>query len=339
MKAYALHGIGDLRYEDRETPECPPGWAIVRVKAAGICSSDIPRIFTKGTYHFPTVPGHEFAGIVEAVGDVRDERWIGKHVGVFPLIPCGACPQCEAARYEMCENYDYIGSRRDGAFAELVAAPVWNLIEAPEKVLFEKLALSEPLAVALHAVKRAGEMNGRRAAVIGTGMIGIAAACWAKKRGAGQVRVYGRGEKKRGIVEQFGGIEYCGGDDAQTVSPADVVIEAVGTPESVEQAVRLTAPQGKLVLVGNPSGDIGLKQDVYWRLLRKQIQVCGTWNSSYNGKEASDWTEVLQALQAADFETEKLITHVFRQEELPQALEMMAGHRETYCKVMTKWND
>ena len=127
MKAYNLHAKNDLRYEEVEYPECPSGWSIVKVRYAGICSSDIPRVFTKGTYHFPTIPGHEFSGVVDKVADKTDEHLVGKKVGIFPLIPCRKCEQCKTGHYEMCSNYDYVGSRRDGGFAEYVAVPVWNL--------------------------------------------------------------------------------------------------------------------------------------------------------------------------------------------------------------------
>ena len=99
MKAYVLEGIDNLQYEEVPIPKCNSGWAIVQVKASGICSSDIPRIFVKGTYHFPTIPGHEFSGIVVDVGDRKDEYLIGKRVGVFPLIPCRACEQCKQQKY------------------------------------------------------------------------------------------------------------------------------------------------------------------------------------------------------------------------------------------------
>ena len=100
MKAYILHGIGDLRYEDCSLPEIRPGWALVKVLAAGICSSDIPRIFEKGTYHFPTIPGHEFSGRVEKVANAEDGKWLNKRVGIFPLIPCKKCVSCEKGQYE-----------------------------------------------------------------------------------------------------------------------------------------------------------------------------------------------------------------------------------------------
>lgn len=106
------------------------------MKAAGICSSDIARVFTKGTYHFPTIPGHEFAGIVDSVSSEEDKGLVGKHVGIFPLIPCRECPQCKDKHYEMCAHYDYVGSRRDGGFAEYVAVPVWNLIPLSDAISF-----------------------------------------------------------------------------------------------------------------------------------------------------------------------------------------------------------
>ena len=136
MKAYVLNGIGKLDYMDVPAPELKSGWALVKVKAAGICGSDIPRIFQTGTYHFPTIPGHEFAGVVTEVCDDKDREWIGKRVGIFPLIPCQECFVCRSGQYEMCRSYDYLGSRRDGGFAEYAAVPVWNLIELPEEMVY-----------------------------------------------------------------------------------------------------------------------------------------------------------------------------------------------------------
>lgn len=336
MKAYVLHGVNDLRYEDVPIPECPKGWVIVQVKSAGICSSDIARVFTKGTYHFPTIPGHEFSGVVYGVADGENQHWIGKRVGVFPLIPCRECPQCKKKQYEMCANYDYVGSRRDGAFAEYVAVPIWNLLPLPDEVPLEVAAMLEPLSVGLHALKKAEIKQTDSVAVIGTGMIGISAAQWAKKYTAGEVVVIGRNENKRYLVESTGlpyevhtkldGKEY------------DVVLEAVGTPESVDLALNLIRPGGTVVLMGNPSGDILLTQNTYWRILRKQLIVKGTWNSFYDGDNKSDWTEAIEALAKGEVEVKSLISHTFPQERLIDGLQLMRDHKEPYCKIMTTWN-
>ncbi len=336
MEAYVLTGIGDLRLQQVERPKCPPGWAVVKVKAAGICSSDLPRIFVKGTYHFPTIPGHEFAGVVDEVASAQDRPWLGKRVGVFPLIPCMQCPQCKQERYEMCSQYDYIGSRRDGAFAEYVAVPVWNLIELPENISYKAGAVMEPFAVALHAVKRVGVERGNRVAVVGTGVIGFAAAQWAAERGALQVCVIGRSEGKRKIAARIPGIEYVvAGDSA---GEFDVVIEAVGTSAAIGQAVRLAGASGRIVLAGNPEGTITLEQDAYWRILRKQLCAIGTWNSQYRGDRPSDWTEARDALSRRSVLAEPLITHVFEHRELKRGLALMKNHLEPCCKVMTIWN-
>lgn len=334
MKAYVLHQVNDLRYEDVYIPNCPKGWALVKVKAAGICSSDIARVFTKGTYHFPTIPGHEFSGIVERVGDNVDASFIGRHVGVFPLIPCKECGQCRGKHFEMCAHYDYIGSRRDGAFSEYVAAPVWNLIPLDEEISFTSAAMLEPLSVALHACKISRMGIGHSVGIVGTGMIGIAAGLWAKKKNASSVTIIGRSEDKRQLVESIG-LDYV----TESESDFDFVLEAVGTPISISSAISLTKPGGTLVLMGNPSADILIKQDIYWRILRKQLRLYGTWNSSFDGKHPSDWTEAANALANKEINVEPLISHCFSQDNLKEGLYLMKDKKEPYCKVMTIWNE
>ncbi|MEY8259529.1 galactitol-1-phosphate 5-dehydrogenase [Oscillospiraceae bacterium 50-60] len=333
MKAYMLHGIGDLRYEERPLPELRPGWALVRVLAAGICSSDIPRIFEKGTYHFPTIPGHEFSGLVEAAADGSGRQWIGRRVGIFPLIPCKNCPSCRKGQYETCSNYDYIGSRRDGAFAEFTAVPVWNLIALPETVSDIQGALLEPAAVALHAVKRAEVSPGDDVCVVGTGAIGLLAGQWAKIFGAGRVVIKGRGEAKRQIVQRCG-LEYAA--DSRIGEEFGRVIEAVGSAQALEESLSLTAPGGKLVLMGNPDGPRTLSQDLYWRILRKQLTLTGTWNSSYGG-ENSDWAAAVQAMGEGTLQTEAVVSHVLEREALAARLAVMRGHTEAFCKVVVKF--
>ena len=337
MKAYILHGINKLHYNKIEIPNCPEDWAIVKVKAAGICSSDIPRIFTKGTYHFPTIPGHEISGIVYSVGNQKHHHLIGEHVGIFPLIPCKSCPQCMNKNYEMCNNYDYIGSRRNGGFAEYVAVPIWNLIILPKDIPFTTAALLEPLAVAHHAMKLGNINKGDSVAIIGTGMIGISAALWAYKFGAKNVTVIGRSESKRKLVEDLG-INYSIINENNS-SNYDIVLEAVGSSESIIQSIQYASSGGNIILMGNPSGDILLPQDVYWRILRKQIRIIGTWNSSYDGLNTSDWTETVNAICQKEITVEKLISHTYTQEKLLEGLLLMKDHTEPYCKVMTIWEN
>lgn len=331
MKAYVLHGIGDLRYEDVPLPEVPSGWALVRVLAAGICSSDIPRIFEKGTYHFPTIPGHEFCGVVESVADSTDGAWVGKRVGVFPLIPCKQCPSCEKGAYETCLHYDYLGSRRDGGFAEYAAVPVWNLLELPGTVTDLQGALLEPASVALHAVKRAEIRPGESVCVIGTGAIGLLAAQWAKLRGAGRVCVKGRSAAKAEFARKCG-VEYVTGE---TEDRFDCVMEAVGTERAFAESLTAADYFGKIVLIGNPDGERRLSQNLYWSILRKQLTLTGTWNSSYGGS-GSDWAEALTAMESGTLKTEAVVSHTLTPADLPRGLEMMRDQTEPYCKVVVE---
>ena len=330
MKAYVLHGIGDLRYEDVPLPEVPPGWALVRVAAAGICSSDIPRIFEKGTYHFPTIPGHEFCGSVEKTANPEDRHWLGKRVGVFPLIPCKKCASCQRGEYETCENYDYLGSRRDGGFAEYAAVPVWNLIELPETVSDTQGALLEPAAVALHGVRRAGVRPGDSVCVVGSGAIGLLAGQWAKILGAGKVAVKGRSEEKRELAEKCG-LEYLTDLDGEQFNR---VIEAVGSEKALAETITLTAPGGKLVLMGNPDGPRTLPQNLYWRILRKQLSLIGTWNSSYGGPD-SDWPVTVRTMESGRLRTDVIVSHI-QASDLPPVLDKMRGKKVSYSKIILK---
>lgn len=337
MKAYSLYGINDLKYVDVDIPKLEDGWALIQVKAAGICSSDIARVFTKGTYHFPTIPGHEFSGIVYAVANEKHKGLVGKRVGIFPLIPCRQCEQCVDRHYEMCNSYDYVGSRRDGGYAEYVAVPVWNLIIFDSNVPYEEIAMMEPLAVALHAMKQAEIKKGDSVAIVGTGMIGFAAAQWALKLGATKVTVIGRGLDKKVIADSIADIEYITNEDVN--QEYDVVLEAVGSNGAIDLSLNVVKPAGTVVLMGNPEGDICLKQSTYWRILRKQLRLVGTWNSSYENNEQCDWTEVKDVLINHEIQAKSLISHTFNKEELAKGLELMKSHKEPYCKVMTLWNN
>lgn len=328
MKAYVLHGVNDLRLEDRPVPEIKSGWALVRVLAAGICSSDIPRIFEKGTYKFPTIPGHEFCGIVEQTADEKDRKWVGRRVGIFPLIPCKQCAACRRGEYELCDNYDYIGSRRDGGFAEYVAVPVWNLVELPNDINDLAGAILEPVSVALHAVRRLGDVSGKSVCIVGTGAIGLLSGQWAKVQGAANVTIKGRSRSKEAMVNRLR-LDFSVCNDRQF----DCVVEAVGSEQAVCSAVDLAAPGGRLVLLGNPAGSITLPQEIYWRILRKQITVTGSWNSSY-GCAQDDWTEAVGKLCEGKIRLDEIVTHRFRKEGLFDALKMLTEKKEVYCKAM-----
>jgi len=302
MKAWILHGNNDIKLNDVPIPMLKDGEVLVQVKAVGICTSDVPRVYEKGAYHYPIILGHEFSGITSG----------GRRVGVFPLIPCHICDSCQTGHYETCSDYSYIGSRQDGAYAEYVAVPEWNLIDLPKSVTFEQAALLEPAAVAFHAVKRMQSHSITNAAVIGNGVIGNLIGVWLMQYGIQIVDVLGR-------------------NDNNTYSNYDVCIEAAGTSESFRRCVELTCPNGEILLVGNPDNNFNIDQKLYWQILRKQVTVNGVWNSSY----PSEWQQVLE--HADKIQLDRFISHIYEFNELDKAFEMIHGKKEKHSKVMVKF--
>ncbi|MCI8510496.1 MAG: galactitol-1-phosphate 5-dehydrogenase [Lachnospiraceae bacterium] len=361
MKAWVLHEVGDIRLETAERPQPQPGEVLVAVKAAGVCGSDIPRIYQTGAHKAPLIPGHEFSGVVEELGKGVSEEWLGKRVGVFPLIPCKNCAPCQKKQYELCKQYDYLGSRRDGGFAEYAAVQAWNLLELPEGVSYEEAAMLEPMAVAVHAMRRAGALEGKSVAVCGLGTIGLLLLMFlldAGRRGEaagpgrpeGEKRIFAVGNKElqRETAMRLGLSEenFC---DSRTMDAkdwlfertcgagADVFFECVGKNETIKQAIRGTAASGRVVLVGNPNSDMSLERDVYWKILRNQLLVTGTWNSSFRHSPEDDWQYALKRIANKQIRPAGLITHSLRMEELEHGLHIMRDKTEAYLKVMGRF--
>jgi L-iditol 2-dehydrogenase len=348
MKAYVLEAVNQLEYKEVKTPELHPGEALVEVMAAGICGSDIPRIFETGTYHFPTIPGHEFSGRVAEVyrGESDLTGWLGKRVGVFPLIPCMECAPCRNRQYEMCHHYNYLGSRCDGGFAEYVAVPVWNLIPLPEEVSYEEAALLEPASVALHAARRLDLTGVQSVALFGLGTIGILIAEWLSVMGVPRVFATGHSARHGSLMksvtcEEYEYLNIASGENAadwilqQTDGQgADVVIDCVADSGSLADAFLAVCAGGQILEVGNPKGDMQLSRDVYWKLLRKQVRVTGTWNSSYTQESGDDWHTVLDHCADGSLKLGELITHRLPFDALAEGLRIMRDRTEYHNKIM-----
>lgn len=345
MKAYVLEEIGRLKYKEVAVPKLKSGEVLVEVMAAGICGSDIPRIFETGTYHFPTIPGHEFSGRVVASYDDNKSQWMGKRVGIFPLIPCGECFTCREELYEMCRNYNYLGSRCDGGFAEYVAVPEWNLIELPEAVSYEEAAMLEPASVALHAVRRLDLRKVNTVALLGLGTIGILITEWLHIFGVEHVYASGHKAGHGELMKKCASdtYEYC--DSAKMDVKewlmektdrhgADVVIDCVASSESLGTCLNCVKPGGQILLVGNPKADIQLKKDDYWKLTRHQIRLTGTWNSKFVHDAEDDWNTVLARCVSGKLKLKELMTHKLPFEKLDEGLSIIREGKEYRNKIM-----
>ena len=342
MDACVLHAIGDLRFETIADPKPSACEVLVKIKASGICGSDLPRVFTKGTYHFPTIPGHEFSGEIIELGEDVDKSLLGRKTAVFPLLPCFECDMCEVGNYASCRDYNYFGSRCDGAFAEYISVPVWNLVLADDALSYEEAAMVEPAAVSLHALGRAGVTLGDTVAVFGAGPIGLMLAALAKAWGALNVILIDIDTKKIMFAKSLGYryvLNATSDDYVEQVMAitggrgVDIAVEGAGAGASYAGCLRITKPFGKVVLMGNPFGDMTLSQKDYWEILRKQLSLFGTWNSNYT-QTKNDWQTALEAMSQGKLEVKPFITHRFHLAECNQALEMMRDKTTFFNKVM-----
>ncbi|MCM1119879.1 MAG: galactitol-1-phosphate 5-dehydrogenase [bacterium] len=350
MKAYVLHDINDLRYEDVAIPPLMDNDVLIEIHAAGVCGSDIPRIFQTGSYYYPLIVGHEFSGKVVDVGRYADRSWMGKRVCIFPLIPCRKCIPCREGHYELCREYSYLGSRRNGGFAEYVAVPQWNLLELPDIVTYGQAAIMEPMAVAVHAMRHAllkSLIPSAKVAVCGLGAIGIWLTMFLKEADISNVFVVGNKDIQHKAAIELGlpDKDFC---DSRSMSPhewlmdrtdgqgVDVYFECVGKNETISEGIDSVAPGGVVQLVGNPVSNIILEKNIYWKILRNQLTVQGSWNSSFTHDADDDWHYVLDRLRNGKICPEKYITHRFDFEELLSGLEVMRDKKEEYIKIIVE---
>lgn len=347
MKAWVLNNVGDIRLQEREQPRLAGGEVLIRVKAAGICASDVPRIYETGAHRMPLVPGHEFSGVVEDVGAEVSPQWISRRVGVFPLIPCRKCAFCRDKRYELCRNYDYIGSRRDGAFAEYVTAPWENLIVLPPHVTYEEGAMLEPMSVAVHAIRRGLRLSAlskdAAVAVCGLGTIGFLVTMFLMEMGYQNLYLIGKHDFQREKARELGVAENRYYDIreefgtnwfAKRTGGADLFFECAGHNQSVALGVSGMKAGGTVVFVGNPKTDMALSQNTYWQILRNQIIITGSWNSSFCAETDDDWHYALEEVSSKRVVPLKLLSHTFPMRDLERGLSVMRQKTESAFKLM-----
>jgi len=340
MRAAVLHAIGDLRVEEVPDPALAPGeeTCLVRVSYAGVCSSDIGRVFRDGTYSFPLIPGHEFAGVVEACGPSCPVG-LGQAVAVYPLLPCFRCPSCQRKQYPQCENYNYFGSRCDGGFAEYVKAPYFNLVPVPAGLSLREAALCEPASVALHGLRLAAVKAGDRLLIFGAGAIGVLLAQWAFLLGATEVTLADISARKleagRAVCPRatFLNSSATPLEELLGARRFSLCVEGAGAAACYSAAIRYAENNGRVLLVGNPASDVGLERSLVSQILRKQLTIQGTWNSNIAEPE-NEWARTLATAASGKLALAGLITHCYPLEEIGAALEMMRAGKEFFSRVL-----
>lgn len=343
MRGLTLESLGSFKLLNRDIQEPGPDEVLLKVKACGICGSDIPRAFVNGPYHYPTILGHEFSGKIVKIGNGVNGDLVGRKAAVFPLLPCFKCIFCRNNHYAQCEQYDYFGSRRDGGFQEYLVIPVFNLVLLEDSVSFEEAAMIEPLTVAQHVIRKAEMKLNDSIAVFGAGPIGLMTARWAKLNGASDIFLVDVDSEKIAFATSLGfkqvynssekDIQEVLSDETGKLGP-DIVIEASGTAVAYMDCLKSVRAFGKVVMLGNPKSDVTIPKKVYDQFMRKEAVVQGMFNSVYQAFPNNEWEVSAKILAEKRIEVKDLITHRKPLDQLEELFYRIRDKKEFYCKAM-----
>lgn len=292
MQACVLHAARDLRLEDRDLLPLAPQEVRIRVRAGGICGSDLHYFFHGRVGDFvirePLVPGHEFAGEVAEVGTGVQRLQPGQRVCVNPSRSCGTCPRCREGRPNLCERVFFMGSaskfpHMHGGFAEFVTVDENQCFPVSGALPFAEMALAEPLSVALHAAQRAGNLMGRSVLVTGAGPIGQLVMLAARRGGAAHVAITDMMAAPLAAARAMGadaGFDVGQGtgallEEAARIGGYDVVFEASGASAALNAALLAVRTGGIVVQVGSlPGGETPVLAN---RVMAREIDLRGAF--------------------------------------------------------------
>jgi 2-desacetyl-2-hydroxyethyl bacteriochlorophyllide A dehydrogenase len=310
MRAVEVTGERGLAETELPDPAPGPGEVAIDVAVCGICGSDL-HMLPSPAIAPGTVMGHEFSGLVAALGEGVEAPSEGARVCVLPMDPCGACPVCLGGNEHLCVEMPVRGhglGGRPGAFAERVLAPAANVFELPDSVSDEQGALVEPLSVGVHAVRLAEADPGDPVVVLGAGPIGVMTALALRARGFERVVVVEPGERRRQRISalDFEAVPMEGVHEAVVERlgselPA-AVLECAGHPSALGLALELVRPAGVVVAAGVLEEPVPLNQLL---LILKEARLVGSF-----AYRREDFVEALELIASGAVPTDQLITEV-----------------------------
>ncbi|CDQ38456.1 galactitol-1-phosphate 5-dehydrogenase [Virgibacillus salexigens] len=344
MKALKLYAKRDIRYEEEETPRIEQNnEVIIKVKAVGICGSDLSRYKKLGPYVEGMVFGHEFAGEVVETGSAVEEIQVGDRVSGCPTYCCGKCMYCQKGELARCEKLIVIGAKHPGAYAEYVKLPEANVIPIPDGVDFDTAAMIEPSAVVAHGFYRTSLQPGQDVAIMGCGNIGLLAIQWAKVFGARHIYAIDIDEQKLATAKQLGADYIIHSREVPAYQQlhkvtdglgADIAIEAAGSPVTSAQIFSLIKKGGEVVFMGIPYADVMIERFYFEHIVRNELTVLGSWNaisSPYPGKE---WEMAMNFMKNGQLNVKPIISHRIPLIDGPSIFETIIQQQGSFGKVL-----
>jgi len=321
MKALVFDGPGDVRLKEVPRPEISDDEVLIRTRFAAVCGTDA-HMLTGG---FPAkkgiVMGHEASGVAEAVGSRVTHIKPGQQVVGSPIVVCGSCLACRSGRYNVCQHRKHLGIEADGVFAEYFKLPGYSVFPAPPGLSPEEGALVEPAAVGYHAVCRAAPTPSDTVVVMGAGPIGLFILESIVAFGCQKIIVSGHRQRRLDLAKELGAHRVVSPpeEDLEAVvmeetggSGADIVIEAVGRPDTIAQSVRLARSAGRIMMVGIPGEPVPFD---FIHLVRREVDLLTSDASLY----AYERIHELVAKKILD--ARPLITHTFPFDRAIEAIE------------------
>ncbi len=314
MKALVLKEYRCFAVEDFPIPQLQPDEALVRVRACGICGSDVHGMDgSSGRRIPPIIMGHEAAGEIAELGSAVTSWKVGEHVTFDSTVSCGDCWYCRRGQVNLCENRQVLGVsckeyRRHGAFAEYVAVPIRILYRLPDNLTFDQAAMVESVSVAVHAVDRTPLSLNSSVAVVGAGMIGTLVVQALRVAGCGQIIALDLDQERMRLASQLGATKAIKADDPDLLQKiyavtdgrgVDAAFEVVGLEETLKTAINCVRKGGSVTLIGNlrPHVDLPLQA-----VVTRELRLIGTCAS------AGEYPACLNLISAGQINVTEFIT-------------------------------
>ncbi len=339
MKAFYIKEPGETAIEELQQPRPAPGELLLQTRLIGLCGTDLSTFRGKNPLvSYPRIPGHEIAAtIVEVGSEVPAEFEAGMNVTVYPNTHCGKCASCKRGRTNACKFNETLGVQRDGAMKGFFVAP-WQKAYRAENLSLRELSLVEPLAIGFHAVERGRVTASDAVAVLGCGMVGLGALASAAGRGATTIAI-DLDDEKLVLAKQVGAQHAINSRNGsvhealQTITDGlgpDVVIEAVGVPDTYRLAVEEVAHTGRVVYIGWAKEPVCYETKLF---VHKEMDILGSRNS------LTEFPAVIEMLSKKAFPVEATISATVSLDEAAGALRRWSESPQSYTKILVEMND
>jgi D-arabinose 1-dehydrogenase-like Zn-dependent alcohol dehydrogenase len=321
VRAVVIERPHEAAFREVETPVCGPQDVLVRSRLAGVCRTDLEVLegeLDRRWVTYPCVPGHEWSGVVEEVGEEVRSVAAGDRVVCEGFCYCGLCRRCRAGDTNLCENYDQLGFTRGGGYGELVLAPRRVVHKLPDDVALETAVLIEPASVVLKGLQRARPEPGETIGVVGVGALGALSILFARLYAPAAIVAYGIREAELELARRLGAeaMDVSGGA-ARYEGELDLVVETAGAVAALELATRLPREGGRIVALGIAGGgrELSIPAD---RFALRDLEVIGSV-----GYTTAVWSQVVELLGAGLVDLEPVIARRVPAERFEDAFRLM----------------